>query len=106
MYNLITNSSTASESAARLDAEIASLAQLFTLWHDLNQGPQCLCYALSHQYTTRALKLVNFKGDDYYKARSIADACSIVGYFTVFLADLENFVKLMNEEGCEDEQMS
>ena len=61
---------------------------------------------LSHQYTTRALKLANLKGNDYYKARSIADACSIVGHFTVFLADLENFVTLVNDEGCEDEQTS
>ena len=76
------------------------------MWHDLSQGPQCLCYALSHQSTTRALKLASFKGDDHYKAHSIADACSTVGHFTVLLADLENFVKLMNDEGCEDEQTS
>ena len=105
-YNLIHNESIASQSAARLDAEIASLAQPFMMWHNLSQGPQCLCYALSHQYTKRSLKLTSLKGDDYYKARSIVDACNNFGEFRVLFASMENVVTFMNGEGGEDEKTS
>ena len=92
------------QSAARLDHEIASFAETLSEWHNFDQAPQCLCYAFDYQYTKGALKLATLKGDDYYQARFVADACNNVGEFCVLLASMVLIETWLNDDGGEDEK--
>ena len=96
MYKLINILPNTSYSAARIDTEIAHLAQPFQIWHKLESRPDCLCYVLSNQRTRQSPKLADSKEDDYYKARSIYDACTTVGGFWVLLATMELHVTSTN----------
>ena len=87
--------------------KIAHFCQTFAEWRNLGEeGPQCLCFVLDHQYTDAALKLANLKGDDYYRARYIADSCGEAGNFCVLLASLQRVVTFMNDEGGREEAES
>jgi hypothetical protein len=61
-----------------------------------------LCYALDHQYTVASLNLANLKGDDYNRARYVADGCREAGGFCVLLANLSMVVTFPNDEGDDD----
>jgi hypothetical protein len=61
---------------------------------------------LDHQYTDAALKLANLKGDDYYRARYVADSCGEAGDFCVLLASLQRVVTFLNDEGGREDEES
>lgn len=61
---------------------------------------------MAHQYTVAELKLANLKGDDYYRARYIVDACSSAGELCVLLASMQKVVSLVNSEKGEESTSS
>ena len=75
-------------------------------WRGLDPRPQFLCFALDYQYTDAGLKLANLKGDDYYRARYVANACSKADDFCVLLASMKKVVTFANDEGGEEDKES
>lgn len=57
---------------------------------------------MDHQYTDAGLKLATLKGDDYYRARYVADACNKVGDFCALLASMQKVVTFPNGEEGEE----
>ena len=106
IYNLINASPRLPPSAAGLDVQISRFCQTLAKWRDLNEGPECLCYVLDHQYTNAGLKLGNLKGHDYCRARHVADSCTEAGDFCVLLASLQKVVSFMNDEGGQEDAQS
>ena len=101
-YNLIDTVSNTSQSAsaAKLDSEIANLAEDFEEWDHLHASP-CLCYALSHEYTTAGLH--SLKGDDHHQARFVIDACQRMNGLVVLLAGMN---KTVIRSSCEEQRTS
>lgn len=88
IYNLINESRDPYRSASAFDARIGHFVQTLTRWQSLEDVPQCLAYRLDHQYTDRDLKLTRLKGDDYHRARHVAQSCAVHGEFHVLLANM------------------
>lgn len=106
-YNLVHVPACSPNSASGLDAQIARFCQVLADWRNFDdEGAECLCYVLDHQYTDAALKLANLKGNDYYRVRYVADSCREAGGFCVLLASLHKVVTFMNDEGGEEDAES
>ncbi|KAL8943295.1 MAG: hypothetical protein Q9211_001042, partial [Gyalolechia sp. 1 TL-2023] len=103
-YNLINTSPTAYGSASALDARIGRLTQALTRWQNLDDGPEFLVYPFNHQYTDRNLKLALLKGDDYHRARHVAQSCAAHGEFYLLLANMEMCITDPNSDEQEGEQ--
>ncbi|MCJ1391367.1 hypothetical protein MMC18_004230 [Xylographa bjoerkii] len=86
-YNLTSASSGCPMSATELDVQL-----------------DCFCQTLA--YTDAGLKLAELKGDDYYRACYVANACRKVGDFCVLLASMQKVVTLPNDEGGEENAQS
>ena len=84
-----------------MDAQLSRFCQTLTEWRTLGEPP-VLCYALDHQYTDAALKLASLKGDDYFRARYVIDACAKADGFFVLLAELKKVTTLDHSEFDED----
>ncbi|KAL9005009.1 MAG: hypothetical protein Q9188_002190 [Gyalolechia gomerana] len=103
-YNLIYTSQFPYQSASALDARIEHFTEALTRWQDLIHAPEYLAYPLDHQYTDRNLKLAQLKGDDYHRARHVAQGCAAHGEFYVFLANMELCITDPNGEEEEEAQ--
>ena len=89
-YNLINASKFASQTASFLDSQINQTMSLLRHWRNLGDGsPSYLIYPLNHDYTARGLSLAMLKGDDYHRARHIAQSCDHLGGYFMLLANME-----------------
>ncbi|KAL8731000.1 MAG: hypothetical protein Q9166_003651 [cf. Caloplaca sp. 2 TL-2023] len=103
-YNLINHSPGPPRSASALDARIGQFTQALTRWQDLQDEPYYLAYPLDHQYTDRDLKLTHLKGDDFYRARHVAQSCEAHGKYYMLLGNMEMCITNQNgEEEMEEE---
>ncbi|KAL8938341.1 MAG: hypothetical protein Q9216_003942 [Gyalolechia sp. 2 TL-2023] len=100
-YNLVNTSHIPYQSASALDVQIEQFAQALTQWQDLEDAPEYLAYPLAHQYTNQNLRLAQLKGDDYHRARHVAQGCAAHGKFYVLLANME---MCMTDRNCEEEE--
>ena len=85
---------------------MAPLIQALAKWRNVQRGLECIGYALKHQYTGAGLRLSKLKGEDYYCARHVVDACHQAGGFCVLLASMEKIVTFPNDVGGEDYKTS
>ncbi|KAL8754030.1 MAG: hypothetical protein Q9199_004627 [Rusavskia elegans] len=103
-YNLINDAPGPPRSASALDARIGQFTQALTRWQGLPDKPHYLACPLDHQYTDRGLKLAHLKGDDFYRARHVAQSCEAHGKYYMFLGNMEMCITNQNaEEEMEDE---
>ncbi|KAL8764944.1 MAG: hypothetical protein Q9209_007808 [Squamulea sp. 1 TL-2023] len=103
-YNLINYSPGPPRSASALDARIVQFTKALTRWQDLQDEPYYLAYPLDHQYTDRDLKLAHLKGDDFYRARHVAQSCEAHGKYYMLLGNMEMCITNQNgEEEMEEE---
>ncbi|KAL2057964.1 hypothetical protein ABVK25_001581 [Lepraria finkii] len=103
-YNLINESKDPYRSASALDARTGHFAQALTRWQNLEDVPQYLAYPLDHQYTDRDLRLARLKGDDYPRARHVAQSCAVHGEFYILLANMSMHITDPNDENEEPEE--
>lgn len=103
-YNLISDPKDPAQSASTLDARIGDFTQGLTEWHDLEDRPQFLVYSLAHQYTNEGLRLAQLKGDDYYRARHVAQSSAEHGQFYVLLANFEMCITNPNDDQGENQR--
>ena len=75
-----------------------------TRWQNLEDVPQYLAYPLDHQYTDRDLRLARLKGDDYPRARHVAQSCAVHGEFYILLANMSMHITDPNNESEEPEE--
>ena len=75
-----------------------------TRWQNLEDVPQYLAYPLDHQYTDRDLRLARLKGDDYPRARHVAQSCAVHGEFYILLANMSMHITDPNDENEEPEE--
>ncbi|KAL8893888.1 MAG: hypothetical protein Q9192_004827, partial [Flavoplaca navasiana] len=105
-YNLINHTPGPPGSASALDARISQFTEALTQWQDLQDEPDYLAYPLNYQYTDRNLKLAHLKGDDFYRARHVAQSCEAHGKYYMLLGNMEMCITNQNgEEEMEDEAM-
>lgn len=97
-YNLINRSPGPPQSASALDARIDQFTQALTRWQDLQDQPFYLAYPLDHEYTDRDLKLAYLKGDDFYRARHVAQSCEAHGKYYMLLGNMEMCITDQNSE--------
>ena len=83
---------------------MVNLRQTLMQWRDSGDGSQCFVYPLDHQYTDRGLRLAQLKGDDYHRARHVAQGCAEGHDFYVLLANMELCVTDPNAEEEEPEK--
>ncbi|KAL8719246.1 MAG: hypothetical protein Q9225_003731 [Loekoesia sp. 1 TL-2023] len=103
-YNLINESEDPYRSATALDARIGDFVQTLTRWQKLEDDPQYLAYPLDHQYTDRDLRLARLKGDDYHRARHVAQSCAAHGEFYTLLANMSMHITNQNDESDQEEE--
>ncbi|KAL8855247.1 MAG: hypothetical protein Q9198_010874, partial [Flavoplaca austrocitrina] len=103
-YNLINHTLGSPNSASALDARIGQFTQALTRWQELVEEPYYLAYPLDHQYTDRDLKLAQLKGDDFYRARHIAQGCEAHGEYYMLLGNMEMCITNQNGEVEEKEE--
>ena len=101
MYNLVNHFQGPPQSASALDARIKQFTQALTSWQDLTDAPGYLAYPLGHQYPNRNLNLSHLKGNDFYRARHVAQSCAAHGEFYVFLGNMEMCI---TDENCEEDR--
>ncbi|KAI4287667.1 MAG: hypothetical protein L6R35_003073 [Caloplaca aegaea] len=97
-YNLINRSPGPPQSASALDARINQFTQALTRWQDLQDKPFYLAYPLDHEYTDRDLKLAYLKGNDFYRARHVAQSCEAHGKYYMLLGNMEMCITDPNSE--------
>ncbi|KAL9123997.1 MAG: hypothetical protein Q9217_006630, partial [Psora testacea] len=102
-YNLINESEDPYQSASALDERIGHFTQRLTRWQTLKDAPQFLAYPLDHQYTDRDLRLARLKGEDYHRARYVAQSCAMHGEFYVLLANMAMHITDPNDENESEE---
>lgn len=66
--------------------------------------PPYLAYPLDHQYTDRDLMLARLKGDDYHRARHVAQSCAAHGEFYTVLANMSMHITDPNDVKEEPEK--
>ncbi len=63
-------------------------------------------WPLGYKYTNQGLRLSHLKGDDYNRARHVAQSCREHGGFYAFLANMERHISDPNDENEDREKDS